>query len=164
MAYLLDANIFIEAKNRHYGFDFCPAFWDWLIRSNSAGIVFSIEQVGQEIAVAPDQLAEWAARRGAEFFLKPTAPEHKALVRVSNWAYGEDYKLSVITDFLEGADCYLVAHALAGGHRVVTHEIGTRAKRRIKIPIACANFGIECLTPFEMLRREQARFVLGAES
>ena len=30
MAYLLDANVFIEAKRRHYGFDFCPAFWDWL--------------------------------------------------------------------------------------------------------------------------------------
>jgi Domain of unknown function (DUF4411) len=26
MAYLLDANVFIQAKNLHYGFDFCPAF------------------------------------------------------------------------------------------------------------------------------------------
>ena len=25
MAYLLDANIFIQAKQLHYGFDFCPA-------------------------------------------------------------------------------------------------------------------------------------------
>ena len=31
MAYLLDANVFIAAKNLHYGFDFCPAFWDWLV-------------------------------------------------------------------------------------------------------------------------------------
>jgi hypothetical protein len=28
MAYVLDANIFIEAKQRYYGLDFCPAFWD----------------------------------------------------------------------------------------------------------------------------------------
>ena len=34
MAYLLDANVFIQAKNLYYGFDFCPAFWDWLIASN----------------------------------------------------------------------------------------------------------------------------------
>ena len=27
-AYLVDANVFIQAKNLHYGFDFCPAFWD----------------------------------------------------------------------------------------------------------------------------------------
>jgi hypothetical protein len=26
MAYLLDSNVFIQAKNLHYGFDFCPAF------------------------------------------------------------------------------------------------------------------------------------------
>jgi hypothetical protein len=25
--YLLDSNIFIQAKNLHYGLDFCPAFW-----------------------------------------------------------------------------------------------------------------------------------------
>ena len=31
MAYLLDANVFIAAKNLHYSLDFCPAFWDWLI-------------------------------------------------------------------------------------------------------------------------------------
>lgn len=164
MAYLLDANVFIEAKNRHYGFDFCPAFWDWLIRNNSAGIVFSVERVGQEIAVVPDQLADCAARRGAEFFLRPTPPALAALVRVGDWAIEEYYKLPAITDFLEGADCYLVAHALADRHRVVTHEGGTRAKKRIKTPNVCASFGIECRTPFEMLRREQARFVLGAES
>ncbi len=29
--YLLDTNIFIQAKNLHYGFDFCPAFWEWLM-------------------------------------------------------------------------------------------------------------------------------------
>jgi hypothetical protein len=36
MAYLLDANVFMQAKNLHYGMDFCPAFWDWLIASNAA--------------------------------------------------------------------------------------------------------------------------------
>lgn len=35
--YLLDANVFIQAKNLHYGFDFCPAFWDWLVVQNEAG-------------------------------------------------------------------------------------------------------------------------------
>jgi len=41
MAYLLDANVFISAKNLHYGLDFCPAFWEWLIERNAAGRVFS---------------------------------------------------------------------------------------------------------------------------
>lgn len=40
MAYLLDANLLIAAKNLHYGCDFCPAFWDWLVESNAASTVF----------------------------------------------------------------------------------------------------------------------------
>lgn len=43
MAYLLDANVFIQAKNLHYGFDFCPGFWDWLDQAHAAGRVFSVE-------------------------------------------------------------------------------------------------------------------------
>lgn len=35
--YLLDANVFIQAKNLHYGFDFCPAFWDWIDEAHAAG-------------------------------------------------------------------------------------------------------------------------------
>jgi hypothetical protein len=49
MAYLLDANVFISAKNLHYGLDFCPAFWDWIIASNASGAVFSIEKVSDEV-------------------------------------------------------------------------------------------------------------------
>jgi hypothetical protein len=41
MTYLLDANVFIEAKNRYYGLDFAPGFWDWLTRRCSAGLVQS---------------------------------------------------------------------------------------------------------------------------
>ena len=43
--YLLDANVFIQAKNLHYGFDFCPAFWDWLVDRNQDGSVASVEKV-----------------------------------------------------------------------------------------------------------------------
>ena len=38
MSYLLDSDVFIQAKNLHYGLDFCPAFWDWLIESNASGL------------------------------------------------------------------------------------------------------------------------------
>ncbi len=50
MAYVLDANVFIAAKNLHYGLDFCPAFWDWLIARGLTGDVFSIDKVENEVA------------------------------------------------------------------------------------------------------------------
>ena len=73
MPYLLDANVFIQAKNLHYGLDFCPAFWDWLISGNAAKQVFSIEKVEDEILAVADELATWASKRGPDFFLKPDA-------------------------------------------------------------------------------------------
>lgn len=72
MAYLLDADVFIRAKNLHYGFDFCPAFWEWLVAAGADGRAFSIERVGDELAAGDDDLATWAAERGGDFFLRPT--------------------------------------------------------------------------------------------
>ena len=43
MRYLLDSDVFIQAKNLHYGFDFCPAFWEWLVQKHASGVIFSIE-------------------------------------------------------------------------------------------------------------------------
>ena len=87
MPYLLDANVFIQAKNLHYGLDFCPAFWDWLIQGNAASQVFSIEKVGDEIQAVADKLADWATGRGDAFFLKPDATLLPALSTVSAWPW-----------------------------------------------------------------------------
>jgi len=163
VSYLLDANIFIQAKNLHYGFDFCPAFWDWLIENNAVGKVFSIEKVGDELEAGSDELADWASKRGPAFFLKPDAPVVPALATVSSWATGQSFDPAAISTFLQVADYYLVAHALAHGHVVVTHEKPDNSTKRIKIPIPCIELGIKCMTPYEMLRLERARFVLGRE-
>ena len=88
MAYLLDANVFIQAKNLYYGLDFCPAFWEWLIARNAAGLVFSIERVGDEIEAGADDPAKWAAARGPGFFVMPDAAMLPALGSVSAWATG----------------------------------------------------------------------------
>lgn len=83
MTYLLDANIFIQAKNLHYGFDFCPAFWDWLELNNAQKKVFSIEKVKDEIDAGNDELAEWADQQGSKFFLKPDSKMLSAFGTVS---------------------------------------------------------------------------------
>ena len=164
MAYLLDANVFIQAKNLYYGLDFCPAFWDWLIAHNKAGRVVSIEKVGDEIEAGGDELATWAVARGTGFFVKPDAAMLPALGKVSTWATGQHYEPAAVNTFLQVADYYLVAHALAHGHTVVTHEIASTSTKKIKIPDACIGLGIKCMTPFEMLRRERARFILGPQT
>jgi hypothetical protein len=160
MPYLIDTDVFIQAKNLHYGLDFCPAFWDWLILKNQKGVVFSIEKVGDEIAAGSDELSVWASKLGSEFFLKPDSSMLPALGKVSIWATSQSYSPAAVNTFLQVGDYYLVSYALAQGYTVVTHEKPDNSTKRIKIPTACIGLNIKCMTPFEMLRRERARFIL----
>lgn len=164
MAYLLDANVLIAAKNLHYGLDFCPAFWDWLIVQNRAGRLFSIEKVGDELQALSDELSTWAQARGGGFFLPVDEAALPALGAVSGWARSQHYEPAAVSTFLQVADYYLVAQAHAGRHTVVTHEIPSASKRKIKIPDACIGLGIKHMTPFEMPRRERARFILESQA
>lgn len=161
MAYLLDANVFMQAKNLHYGFDFCPAFWEWLVDQNRRGRVFSIQHVAKEISAGKDELSAWAKRRGKSFFLQPDLQLHASLAVVSQWVARQSYHPAAVNAFFQVADYYLVAHAHAHGHAVVTNEIPSNGVKKVKIPDVCAGLGITCMTTYQMLRLEKARFVLG---
>jgi len=162
MTYLLDANVFIQAKNLHYGLDFCPAFWQWLLDNNASGRVFSIDKVADEIAAGADELTDWMRNNGNGLFLRTDTRTAAQFGKVSTWATGQNYEPAAINTFLQVADFYLVAHALAGNHVIVTHEVPANSNKRIKIPNACIGLDLRFTTPYEMLRRERARFVLGA--
>lgn len=161
MTYLLDANVFIQAKNLHYGLDFCPAFWQWLIENNKASHVCSIDKIADEIAAGADELTDWAQARGREFFRKTDTRVAAQFPKVSSWVTGQQYEPAAISSFLQVADFYLIAHALADGYVVVTHETPANSVKRIKIPNVCIGLDVSFTTPYEMLRRERARFVLG---
>jgi len=161
MAYLLDSNVFIQAKNLHYGFDFCPAFWDWVVKENSKEVVFSIEKVHDELIAGGDDLSRWAQARGDAFFLPPGDTIVPSLTSVSAWAGSGSYEPAAVSLFLQVADYYLVAHAHANQFVVVTHEIPANSSKRIKIPNACLDLGVRVISPYEMLPAEKARFVLG---
>ena len=160
MPYLLDANVFITAKRLHYGFDFCPGFWDWLRAVHRDGLLFSIESVRDELTGQQDDLAQWIGNLPGGFFLRPGAATLNSYETVTRWAADPRYSTPARNNFLNTADYHLVAQAHEGGHTVVTHEVPAGSPNRIKIPDACVGLGVGCLLPHELLRRERARFVL----
>lgn len=162
MTYLLDANVFIQAKNLHYGFDFCPAFWDWVMRHNKSGQVYSIDKVADEIFAGEDELTQWA-KSNPSLFLKTDTKVVSTFGQVSEWVNNQSYEPAAVNTFLQLADFYLVAHALAGSYTVVTHEIPANSIKRVKIPNVCAGLSLNFVTPYQMLRHEKANFVLGVQ-
>ena len=114
-----------------------------------------------EIDAGNDELAKWASQLGADFFLKPDPAMLAELGKVSAWATGQTYEPVAVSTFFQVADYYLVAFAVAHGHTIVTHEIPAASTKKIKIPNACIGLGVKCMTPYEMLRKERDRFILG---
>lgn len=108
-----------------------------------------------------DDLSEWATAR-PEMFLAPDSSVLPSLRAASEWAVTTGYEPAAVSTFLQVADNYLIAQAHAGEHVVVTHEKVATTTKRIKIPNACIGLGVRCMTPYEMLRAERARFVLAS--
>lgn len=163
MAYLLDTNVFIQAKNTHYGFDFCPAFWDWIDWKSAAGSVLSINEVRDELVGGNDELADWARDRGPELFRRQDETVAPSLAQVANWVQAnQNYFAAAKFNFLQTADYPLIAYAHAHEHIIVTHERPEDSRKKVKIPNVCLAVNVEYVSVFAMLRRERAKFVLEA--
>jgi len=170
MAYLIDADVLIEAKDRYYGFAFCPGFWDWLSQKKNSNQVLSVKAVGDEIGAGQDQLSIWCAGHGATMFVPVDPPTTLAMATVSATVAamqvnGQPYTAAAITEFFAAADYYLIAYALAHGHTVVTNEKGHAqgqqpSVKRLKIPNVCVAVGVTHATVFEMLANGGASLVL----
>lgn len=162
MTYLLDSNVFIQAKNMHYGFDFCPAFWEWTEKNNADGLVYSVDAVRNELLDIEDELADWVRPKGGSFFLEPDDRVTASIRESVGWLIRQPYLQAAKDAFLAVADFILIAHAHAYNYTVVTHEKPAPLSRKsIKIPDVCAGVGVAWVSPFQMLRAESARFVLG---
>lgn len=159
MAFLLDANVFIEARNRYYAFDICPGFWEWLADEENGGRVLTLEAVRDELMGREDDLAEWTRGRPGSFFEPPDAAVLPPLATLATWVRTQRYRPSAVAEFLASADYYLIASAMAHRHTLVTHETPSDAVRRVKIPEPCIAHGVEVINPFVMLRRLGVRFV-----
>ncbi len=165
-AYVLDADVFIRAKNDHYDMSFCPAFWDWLIDRCKANKVCSIKAIFDDLCQTTtdedeeDELSKWVKGDGVSLFLSHDQEMASKLPVVSTWASSQNYTPAAISEFLGCSDYYLIAYALAHSHTIVTHEVPRNSNKKIKIPDACRCLNIKCITPFEMIRNEGARFVL----
>ena len=158
MAYLLDADVFIQAQNMHYGFSVCPGFWEWIDQAFSEKKVLSIRDVRAELLRLEDDLSKWAKSRTDLFVNHNDNETYESLKLLSGWVE-QRYSPAAQAEFFGAADFFLVGYAHAHKHTVVTHEVFAQG-HQVKIPVACKGMGVPCITPFQMLENEGAQFVL----
>ena len=153
--YLVDANVFIEAANKYYALEVVPGFWRWMSEAGVRGEVASVIAVRDELE-APPELLDWVRddRRRSLFRDESDPAIQAAYQRVSRWVMEGDFGAAYQSDFLAGADAWLVAAAVEYKAVVVTHEnwIDPRSgSPKVKIPNVCDAFELEYVTTFQML-------------
>ena len=169
MAYILDSNTMITAKNLYYAYDLVPSFWRVLLDEFRKGTVKIIDAVESEIMQGNDELSEWVSRNicgesdeSGELYSLP-AQNSQAIVQcyrtiASNIVLNQQFQETSKQRFLSGADPWLIAAAKTNGHVVVTFEEMPPANTtKVKIPAICWQMGVTCENLYEMMRKLNVR-------
>lgn len=160
--YLLDANVFIQAKNSYYAFPICPGFWASLLGHHKPGRLCSIDYVRQELLRLNDELADWVKDEvPAEYFCSTQVDEVRAKYRkIIIWSQrNPQFTDPAKADFAASADGWLVAYAWTNNMVIVTQEqLRPDVKIRIPIPNVCKEFGVRYTDTFLMLEALRIKF------
>ena len=162
--YLLDADSFIRSKREHYAFDFCPGYWDALLRGFRQRRVVSIVPVRKELLRGKDALADWVNNEAPETFFESVNDADvqtayaEVIQRVED---SEQHTTAAKHRFARGADPWLVAVARTEKLVLVTYEVSSpESKAMLKLPDVARRFKVECIPPYVMLRRLKVKLTL----
>ncbi|KPC52010.1 DUF4411 family protein [Amantichitinum ursilacus] len=168
--YLFDSNIFIQAKNFHYHFGYCAAFWDWVAAAHEAGLVFSTQSVRSELlrGDADDVLVRWVHERLPDTFFIDDLRDANVMTHygaVQQVAIDRNhYQLAALRQFadINYADAFLIAAGRAYGYTVVSFEAGLmQRKNRVMLPDICQLYGVRTEVFWDVLRNHcSGTFVL----
>ncbi|UUX91989.1 DUF4411 family protein [Methanoplanus endosymbiosus] len=154
MKYLLDSNVFIEAKNRYYSFKIAPGFWNWLEIFTEEQSFLTIREVRNEITENDDELKEWISEFPLNCFIEADREIQDKMREVTNYVTNNKrFSRENKNFFLSRADPWLIATAMTGDYAVVTHE--TKAgpgTKKVKIPNICETFNVEYITIFDLMK------------
>lgn len=159
MRYIIDSNIFIQSKNFEYKFQYCQIFWDLLESLAKKNIIYSINAVKREISAKQDELNIWVENKllpNCKNFFENEFDSIQIYSKVINWVNSQNYTNDAKKDFSNGikADAFIIAHAIYSQSIIVTGEVlkNNTFIKRVPIPNVANNFGIKCITLFDLLQ------------
>jgi predicted nuclease of predicted toxin-antitoxin system len=163
-SYLLDANIFIQAKRIYYRFKTFPSFWDLIVSEHSDDKLFSIDKVQSELLAINDDLADWLKNTLPKNFFRSSNDQEATdqYQILAPWVYSltrlsEPAKIQFLDT--DNADAFLVAYARAHDLILVTQELpAPNSQNIIKIPDVCDEFDVEWMNTFDWLEELDVQF------
>lgn len=153
----LDSDSLITPHRGPYRFEAVPQYWDFLKEKAQQGVIGSPELVlDKELTSSnpaqADALERWAKPLRGILFLPPDSATQLRYNDVAQYVQtNARFKQHWIAPFLDGADSWLVAYALALGGRIVTFEKPEPLAKKPKVPDIAQHFGVVCVSLWDML-------------
>lgn len=151
MTYWLDSNVLIQCANKIYKFHRYPEFWNFLTVKFEAQDIRSSEFVYRELVRGTDYLATWCKSR-KETGLNTLASDdvQRCYGLITDLVENEPkHERHHKTEFYSGADCWLIAHAIADNGTIVTHET-EREFGKIKVNSVCAKMNVRWIDVYRL--------------
>jgi hypothetical protein len=151
--YILDTNVFIQAHRQWYRHSFAPGFWRFLIDQHKSGSLISIDHVRKEIKKG-DVLYDWMNNTAPPSLFassKQVAVGNKYKEIISYVMSNPTYTGAAKALFAQDTDSWVIAYAAAFNITLVSHELSSFGKSRVKIPDVCKHFNIGYRDTFYML-------------
>lgn len=153
--FLIDTNVFIQAKNFHYKFCFCKGFWDLILDLHEKQILYSIKSVFDELTDNNnDELAIWINNNIPESFWLNHYQAYHTYSKIINWANNQNFTSKAIQEFAreEKADAWLVAYAVEHDFSIISQEKSNPlSKKKIYLADVSREFTIPYFTIYEFL-------------
>ena len=155
--YCLDTNVLIEAWNNYYAPGLCPDYWTILNELGARKLIFTPQEVFDEIAKEDDELHNWL--KTSQITIQQ--PNAEVCVNLKN-IYDKDTSHVRLVDNTKKrslADPWVIAHAMTFNATVVTKEaFAVDTKKRIKIPNVCENMDVRWINDFKFIEELNIKF------
>lgn len=158
MPYIIDSNIFIQAKNRDYPFEFFPGLWDWLDQKITCHDFLLLKPVYDELTSGNDPLADWVKQRRS-YVTDLNDGSYRQIGLIAKHVRTTYPDPKCWPGFLDVADAWLIAYAAANQAVIVTNELAKIGCKKPKIPAVSAAVGVKCLSLLELFQATQPKFI-----
>ncbi|MGD1047237.1 MAG: DUF4411 family protein [Candidatus Krumholzibacteriaceae bacterium] len=142
----------LTALRRVYPKDVFEGVWDLVSDLADKGVIISIEDVYEELAVQDDEVLDWANLHAKMFHPLDGVLQEMAKEILSSHSSLLDYRKRK-----SSADPFLIALARSKNCPIVSEETPSGPSGREKIPDVCKAYGIRCIPLLEMLREQGLR-------
>ena len=146
--YIIDTNILVNSYNTLYPMEHFPGYWEFIEHCYNTGLFVSNSLTLSEFKGYGDKLSEWGINNKSFFIPDDSIEVQNNFKNVAECVMSHKiWDPLQKSNFLSGADGFIIAQALTYTATIVTDEIYEPSPncKKVKIPNVCEKLNVKCI-------------------